>query len=171
MPMLVSPSQRLTHLLTSRLLSFSRTSSFTNQPATKLSIMVKVIANGQVIAESDAPVIVEGNQYFPPESVKLDLFSSSDTQCASTSRYAILHSISDRGTMVGTPAHGKASQSTTTPASTARRSTTSAGRTRRRRTLPRTSAATSRSTRYASLLPSSPDYLTLPPSQNKVQFE
>ena len=41
--------------------------------------MVKVIANGQVIAESDSTVIVEGNHYFPPESIKKDLFKPSNT--------------------------------------------------------------------------------------------
>lgn len=31
--------------------------------------------NGQVIAESDETVIVEGNHYFPPASLKMDFFS------------------------------------------------------------------------------------------------
>jgi uncharacterized protein (DUF427 family) len=42
-------------------------------------IMVQVIANGQVIADSTNTVEVEGNQYFPPGDVKLDLFSRSGT--------------------------------------------------------------------------------------------
>lgn len=41
--------------------------------------MVQVIANGQVIADSTNTVEVEGNQYFPPGDVKLDLFSRSGT--------------------------------------------------------------------------------------------
>ncbi|KAI0036469.1 DUF427-domain-containing protein [Vararia minispora EC-137] len=41
--------------------------------------MVQVIVNGQVIAESDKTVVVEGNHYFPPSDVKLDLFSRSST--------------------------------------------------------------------------------------------
>ncbi len=31
--------------------------------------------NGQVIAESDATVVVEGNHYFPPASVNMEFFS------------------------------------------------------------------------------------------------
>lgn len=37
----------------------------------KSSKLVKAIWNGVVIAESDATIIVEGNHYFPPESVDL----------------------------------------------------------------------------------------------------
>ena len=33
--------------------------------------------NGTVIAESDDTVIVEGNHYFPPESIKREYFSDS----------------------------------------------------------------------------------------------
>jgi uncharacterized protein (DUF427 family) len=36
---------------------------------------MKAVFNGHVIAESDATVVVEGNHYFPPESVKLEFFS------------------------------------------------------------------------------------------------
>ena len=36
--------------------------------------------NGKAIAQSDQTVIVEGNHYFPPESVDTALVSSSDTQ-------------------------------------------------------------------------------------------
>ena len=35
--------------------------------------------NGTVIAESDDTVVVEGNHYFPPESVKEALFEASDS--------------------------------------------------------------------------------------------
>lgn len=35
--------------------------------------------NGAVIAESDHCVVVEGNQYFPAESVKRDYLRDSDT--------------------------------------------------------------------------------------------
>lgn len=41
--------------------------------------MTKAIWNGAVIAESDACVEVEGNQYFPPESVKHDYLQPSET--------------------------------------------------------------------------------------------
>ena len=39
--------------------------------------------NGQVIAESDQTVIVEGNHYFPPESINREFFeqSSQTTVC------------------------------------------------------------------------------------------
>jgi uncharacterized protein (DUF427 family) len=35
--------------------------------------------NGAVLAESDRTILVEGNQYFPAEDVKKELFASSDT--------------------------------------------------------------------------------------------
>ena len=34
--------------------------------------------NGTVIAESDDTVVVEGNHYFPPESIKREFFSATD---------------------------------------------------------------------------------------------
>lgn len=36
--------------------------------------------NGAVIATSEDTVMVEGNHYFPPESVDASLFENSDTQ-------------------------------------------------------------------------------------------
>ena len=41
--------------------------------------MPKAIFGGVVIAESDKTELVEGNQYFPRDSVKMDLFSHSPT--------------------------------------------------------------------------------------------
>jgi len=41
--------------------------------------MVKVTLNGEILAESDSTVVVEGNHYFPPDSVTKSLFSDSDT--------------------------------------------------------------------------------------------
>jgi uncharacterized protein (DUF427 family) len=41
--------------------------------------MAKAIWNGVVIAESDKPIVVEGNLYFPPESVKKQYFKESAT--------------------------------------------------------------------------------------------
>lgn len=41
--------------------------------------MPKAIWNGTVIAESDQCEVVEGNQYFPPDSVKMEYFTASDT--------------------------------------------------------------------------------------------
>ena len=40
--------------------------------------MPKAIWEGAVLAESDQCVEVEGNQYFPPESIKKEFFRSSD---------------------------------------------------------------------------------------------
>ena len=46
--------------------------------------MAKAIWNNQVIAESNETKNVEGNQYFPPESIKKEFFKNSDlhTTCA-----------------------------------------------------------------------------------------
>lgn len=41
--------------------------------------MAKAIWNGVVIAESDNCEIVEGNNYFPPDSIKSEYFIPSDT--------------------------------------------------------------------------------------------
>ncbi len=40
---------------------------------------MKAIWNGLVVAESDDTKVIEGNHYFPPESVRADLFEDSDT--------------------------------------------------------------------------------------------
>ena len=39
---------------------------------------MKAIWNGTVIADSDDTVVVEGNHYFPPASVKREFFADSD---------------------------------------------------------------------------------------------
>lgn len=41
--------------------------------------MTKAIWNDVVVAESNATIIVEGNHYFPPESIQPDYFINSDT--------------------------------------------------------------------------------------------
>ena len=46
--------------------------------------MVKAILNGVVIAETDQYEVVEGNKYFPPESLNKEFFDDSDTQCVSS---------------------------------------------------------------------------------------
>ena len=45
--------------------------------------MMRASWNGEVIAESDDTVVVEGNHYFPAESVNADVLSASDhrTDC------------------------------------------------------------------------------------------
>lgn len=46
--------------------------------------MAKAIWKGKVIAESDRTVMVEGNHYFPPESVKKEFLTDSTfaTHCS-----------------------------------------------------------------------------------------
>ncbi|MGQ9550254.1 MAG: DUF427 domain-containing protein [Roseiflexus sp.] len=44
--------------------------------------MARAIWNGTVIAESNATIVVEGNHYFPPESVKREYLRESDTHTA-----------------------------------------------------------------------------------------
>ncbi len=41
--------------------------------------MPKAIWNGVVVAESDRCEVVEGNQYFPPDSVQREYFKDSQT--------------------------------------------------------------------------------------------
>jgi len=45
--------------------------------------MAKAIWNGAVLAESDRVTIVEGNTYFPPDSIRREFFrpSNSHTTC------------------------------------------------------------------------------------------
>ena len=40
---------------------------------------MKAIWENTVLAESDHTIVVEGNHYFPPESIKKDFFTASDT--------------------------------------------------------------------------------------------
>ena len=39
---------------------------------------MKAVWNGQVVADSDKTVVVEGNHYFPPEAIKRDYFKASE---------------------------------------------------------------------------------------------
>jgi uncharacterized protein (DUF427 family) len=45
--------------------------------------MAKAVWNGAVLAESDRTIVVEGNHYFPPDSVRRQYFkeSGTHTQC------------------------------------------------------------------------------------------
>jgi uncharacterized protein (DUF427 family) len=43
---------------------------------------MKAVWNGAVLAESDRTVVVEGNHYFPPESIREAYFQPSDTHTA-----------------------------------------------------------------------------------------
>ena len=40
---------------------------------------MKATWNGAVLAESDGTVVVEGNHYFPPDSIRKEYFKPSDT--------------------------------------------------------------------------------------------
>ena len=40
--------------------------------------MATATVNGTVVAESDTTIVVEGNHYFPPESIKAEYFSVTD---------------------------------------------------------------------------------------------
>ena len=42
--------------------------------------MVRVTYKDKVLAEDVSPVVVEGNYYFPPESVNKSLLTASDTR-------------------------------------------------------------------------------------------
>jgi uncharacterized protein (DUF427 family) len=42
--------------------------------------VAKASWNGATLAESDRTVVVEGNQYFPPDSVRAEFFRPSETQ-------------------------------------------------------------------------------------------
>jgi uncharacterized protein (DUF427 family) len=44
---------------------------------------MKAVWNNTVIAESDSTIVIEGNHYFPPESIKKEFFdeSSTNTKC------------------------------------------------------------------------------------------
>jgi uncharacterized protein (DUF427 family) len=44
---------------------------------------MRAVWNGQVVAESDRTIVVEGNHYFPPTAIKPEYFKVSDkhTEC------------------------------------------------------------------------------------------
>ena len=41
--------------------------------------MVKAIWNSTVLAESDRTIVVEGNHYFPPDTINKEFFKESDS--------------------------------------------------------------------------------------------
>jgi uncharacterized protein (DUF427 family) len=41
--------------------------------------VTKALWNGAILAESNRTVVVEGNQYFPPDSLRAEYFRSSET--------------------------------------------------------------------------------------------
>jgi uncharacterized protein (DUF427 family) len=42
--------------------------------------MTKAVWNGKILAESENTEVVEGNHYFPEDSIKKEFFSKSDTK-------------------------------------------------------------------------------------------
>lgn len=40
---------------------------------------MKALWNGQVLAESDETIVIEGNHYFPPSSINTEYFKTSNT--------------------------------------------------------------------------------------------
>lgn len=48
-----------------------------------VGLAMKAVLNGTVLAESNDTVVVEGNHYFPPSSIKTEFFGTSDhtTHC------------------------------------------------------------------------------------------
>lgn len=67
-----------------QVMSASLTLKLNHIPHLSESIMVKAILNGVVIAETEKYETVEGNMYFPPESLNKDYFTDSDTQCVNS---------------------------------------------------------------------------------------
>ncbi len=60
--------------------------------------MAKATWNGVVLAESNNTEVVEGNQYFPPDSVKREYFKESDTHSTCPWKgYASYYSIEVNG--------------------------------------------------------------------------
>ena len=55
--------------------------------------MTRAIWNGVVLAESDDTVVMEGNHYFPPQSIARQFFSPSDhtTNCPWKGRASYYH--------------------------------------------------------------------------------
>ena len=43
---------------------------------------MKAVWNSEIIAESDQTIVVEGNHYFPPESIKEEYFSKTESHTA-----------------------------------------------------------------------------------------
>lgn len=41
---------------------------------------MKAIWNDEIVAESNDTIVIEGNHYFPPQSIKKDFFKTSETQ-------------------------------------------------------------------------------------------
>jgi len=56
-----------------------RSGGGTNGRSARSLVFVKAVWKGTVLAESDRTEVVENNHYFPPESVKKQYFTASDT--------------------------------------------------------------------------------------------
>lgn len=49
-----------------------------NLSSAKLIFIMKAIWNGQIIAESDDTIVIEGNHYFPENAIKKEFFEPSE---------------------------------------------------------------------------------------------
>ena len=58
--------------------------------------MPKALWNGKVIAESDVFETVEGNVYFPPDTIHREYFQPSPTHTAMSGAMSVVHSDSAR---------------------------------------------------------------------------
>ena len=95
----------------------------------------KVSLNGKVIAESNDTVVVEGNHYFPPDSVNMEYCTENDrhTVCAGEASPTPLTSTSMASSLAAQPGstlshHTPRTGSKTTSPSTATRSRSKAKR-------------------------------------------
>ncbi|KAI0279231.1 hypothetical protein BGY98DRAFT_970324 [Russula aff. rugulosa BPL654] len=62
--------------------------------------MVKAIIDDTVVAESSETVFIEGNHYFPPEAIKVDLSISDTTYTCAYKGHASYYSAKVNGTLV-----------------------------------------------------------------------
>ncbi|KAG8711632.1 hypothetical protein FRC09_020505 [Ceratobasidium sp. 395] len=60
--------------------------------------MPQVKSGSTILADSDKTVVVEGNHYFPPDSIKKEYFKDSDTQTYVQLNSSRLVSLSDQKT-------------------------------------------------------------------------
>jgi uncharacterized protein (DUF427 family) len=58
---------------------------------------MKVICEDRVLAESDQTIVIEGNHYFPPQSIKKEYFQESDkhTTCPWKGQASYYHIVID----------------------------------------------------------------------------
>lgn len=62
---------------------------------------MKVLCNDRILAESDQMIVIEGNHYFPPESIKKEYFQKSNkhTVCPWKGQASYYHIVIDDETL------------------------------------------------------------------------